>query len=64
EVSQAVIKSLESIKDDTEKLRVNLNSKYVQHLVLDLVHTLSKELIFCINTKTIIMKYYFIKYCR
>ncbi|HAU4908979.1 TPA: hypothetical protein F3P23_19650 [Aeromonas hydrophila] len=46
EVSQAVIKSLESIKDDTEKLRVNLNSKYAQYLVLDLVHTLSKESIF------------------
>tara|TARA_R110002167_G_scaffold48518_1_gene143003 strand:- start:2329 stop:2808 length:480 start_codon:yes stop_codon:yes gene_type:complete len=44
EVSQAVIKSLESIKDDTEQLRVNLNSKYAQHLVLDLVHTLSREL--------------------
>ena len=44
EVTQAVIKSLESIKDETEKVRLNLNSKFAQHLMLDLVHTLSREL--------------------
>ncbi|WP_351089202.1 hypothetical protein [Shewanella sp. S1-49-MNA-CIBAN-0167] len=44
EVSQAVIKSLESIKDETEQLRVKLSSKQTQHLTLDLIHTLSREL--------------------
>lgn len=44
EVPQAVIKSLESIKECTEQLRVKVNCEYVKHLLLDLVHTLSKEL--------------------
>ncbi|WP_272662329.1 hypothetical protein [Providencia sp. PROV111] len=45
EVTDAVIKSLESIKVETENLRTNINSEQAKHLVLDLVHTLSKELI-------------------
>ncbi|WP_440483648.1 hypothetical protein [Serratia bockelmannii] len=44
EVSQAVIKSLEDIKDETEKLRLEIKSKQAQHLILDLVHTLSRNL--------------------
>lgn len=44
EVSQAVIKSLESIKDKTEQLRLDIKSKQAQHLILDLIHTLSQNL--------------------
>ncbi|HDZ8844649.1 hypothetical protein [Aeromonas dhakensis] len=44
EVSQAVIKSLESIKDETENLRGNINSDFSKHILLDLIHKLSTEL--------------------
>lgn len=44
EVPQAVIKSLESIKDETEQLRLNIKSKQAQHLILDLIYTLSQNL--------------------
>ncbi len=44
EISQAVIKSLESIKDETEKLRINLSSDFSKHILLDVIHKLSTEL--------------------
>ncbi|HHX8443416.1 TPA: hypothetical protein ACVO0G_004849 [Vibrio diabolicus] len=44
EVNIAVIKSLESIKLETEKMRIDIQNEFAQHLFLDLVHTLSKEL--------------------
>jgi hypothetical protein len=44
EVTQAVIKSLESIKDETEQCRLNLKSEMARHFLLELVTTLSKEL--------------------
>ncbi|EOG7787767.1 hypothetical protein ACSW0U_001069 [Vibrio fluvialis] len=44
EVTQAVIKSLESIKDKTEQCRLNLKSEMARHFLLELVTTLSKEL--------------------
>ncbi|HGE8495580.1 TPA: hypothetical protein ACKPX5_001628 [Serratia marcescens] len=44
EVSQAVIKSLEEIKHNTEELRLKIKSKQTQHLILNLVHTLSESL--------------------
>jgi bifunctional ADP-heptose synthase (sugar kinase/adenylyltransferase) len=44
EVSHAVIKSLESIKEKTEQLRLDIKSKQAQHLLLDLIHTLSQNL--------------------
>lgn len=44
EVTQAVIASLESVKTETEKLRTNLSSEMARHFVLELVYTLSREL--------------------
>jgi len=44
EVTHAVIKSLESIKEETEKLRLKLSAPLAQHFMLDLIHTLSREL--------------------
>ena len=44
EVTLAVIKSLESIKDETERCRLKLKSKLARHFLLELVTTLSKEL--------------------
>ncbi len=44
EVAQAVITSLEDIKKETEALRQRCDSDFVQHVLLDLVFILSKEL--------------------
>jgi hypothetical protein len=44
EVTSAVIRSLESIKDETEKCRINLKSEMARHFLLELITTLSKEL--------------------
>lgn len=44
EVTQAVIKSLESIKEETEQCRLKLKSEMARYLLLFLVTALSKEL--------------------
>ncbi|WNJ95572.1 hypothetical protein RND59_00160 [Vibrio ruber] len=44
EATHAVIKSLETIKEETEKLRLKLSAPLAQHFTLDLIHTLSREL--------------------
>jgi hypothetical protein len=44
EVDGAVVASLESIKIETEKYRIKLKSELAQHFMLDLIHTLSREL--------------------
>lgn len=44
EVTQAVIKSLESIKDETERCRLRLTSEMARYFLLELITTLSKQL--------------------
>jgi hypothetical protein len=44
EVTIAVIKSLEEIKAETDKVRLNLKSEFAQHVFLTLIVTLSKQL--------------------
>ncbi|KAA8596905.1 hypothetical protein F0Z19_4484 [Vibrio cyclitrophicus] len=44
EVTQAVIASLEDIKKETELVRLRCDSDCTQHILLDLVFILSKEL--------------------
>ncbi|MBY7903496.1 hypothetical protein [Vibrio fluvialis] len=44
EVTQAVIKSLESIKDETERCRLRLKSEMARYFLLELITTLSKQL--------------------
>ena len=44
EVTQAVIKSLESTKDETERCRLRLKSEMTRYFLLELITTLSKQL--------------------
>lgn len=44
EVQPAVIKSLEKIKDETERVRASVNDQAIQTVLLQVILTLSKEL--------------------
>ncbi|MEQ6887055.1 hypothetical protein [Salicola sp. Rm-C-2C1-2] len=44
EVQPAVIKSLEKIKDETERVRAGVNDEAIQTVLLQVILTLSKEL--------------------
>lgn len=46
EVTCAVLTSLESIKDETERCRLALKSDMARHFLLELVTTLSRELMY------------------
>jgi len=59
EVTQAVISSLESIKVETEKYRLMLQSELSQHFMLDLIHTLSRELMVLHKYQTTSNEYLF-----
>lgn len=64
EVSHAVIKSLESIKEKTEQLRLDIKSKQAQHLLLDLIHTLSQNLMLLYKHQNSIDEVLFINLCK
>ncbi|MCX0450337.1 hypothetical protein, partial [Aeromonas veronii] len=52
EVTQAVINSLESIKNETEQCRLNLKSEMASHFLLELITLLSRELRVLYNLKS------------